>query len=129
MKRLTIILFLLIPLISYSQNVVKTETTSNKYKNETAATTGDTLARVGVTTDAGGNIIHGSFLVGVLIGTHVASDTLIFKNGLGTVSTMILGSTASGTPLFVPIQARCDTSIIFIKKKTSDATVIYRYNY
>lgn len=77
--------------------------------------------RVGV------NSVWGSYVVGIMFGEPVASDTVIIKNGRGTVATVV--NTTDVKPYYLPIEARCDTSIIFIQKKASKTTFIYRQNY
>jgi len=114
---------------SFAQLAVRTETASNKYKYRVTATTGDTIYTHASLGDSSSGV-HGVFgyVVGVLFGSPVASDTVIIKNGLGTVATIIQPETGM-VPLFYPIGAKLDTSLIFIQKKASATTLIYRIGY
>jgi hypothetical protein len=129
MKRVFFII-LFIPMFLYSQQAVKTESAGGKYKNYISSTSGDTLITQAPTV-TGSSILYtgmSGFVVGVLVGSPVASDTIIIKNGVGVVAQIILP--ASGlSPYYIPIGARVDTSLIFTQKKTSNTTLIYRTNY
>ena len=114
--------------ISLSQTQIFTQDASNKYKNYTAATTGDTLI-TRAAKPSGSSIRHqllGSYLVGISINTAVTSDTVIIKNGTGVVATIILGTVTNSLPMYVPMPTNLDTSLIVVKKKTSDITVFYQ---
>lgn len=118
MKR---ILFLLVVCSSFavSQVAVKTEVASQRYWHSSAATTGDTLTYSTLNTT-------GRFLGTVVINTAVSQDTIIFKNGTGTVATIIFTSSPPVIPLSLEYNVRCDTSLILIKKKASDITIGWR---
>lgn len=135
MKKL---LFLLIFCLSYSfaQTQIFTQDASNKYKYYSAATTGDTLVTK-TAAPSGSSIVNpsmgGAYLVGIMIGKPVSMDTIIIKNGVGTVATIILDSVYTavpsyhaGIPYFIPIPTRLDTSLIYIQKKASLVTLIYQ---
>jgi hypothetical protein len=74
--------------------------------------------------------VTGKYLVGILVGTNIASDSIIVKEGSATLSTMVFGSTASNTPIWIPLNCAIDSaSFSVFKAKASDITVIYRKNY
>jgi hypothetical protein len=119
--------------LSQSQLNVKTEASGGKYKNYSSAQVGDTILRASSTVVLGSstpavNFGISGYVVGVLIGSPVASDTIIIKNGVGIVTQIILP--ASGlSPYYIPIGARLDTSMIYIQKKASNVSLIYRTSY
>lgn len=133
MKRILFILGLSVSMLTLgvAQMSVRTETTSNLYKYYSAATTGDTLYTTAAQVNGGGVDYvsqQGGSVVGILIGEPVASDTTILKNGEGTIATIV--QLASGAvPAYYPIPARADTSLIFIQKKASKTTLIFRIKY
>lgn len=123
------ILFLLVFLsVGFSQQPVKTENAQNKYKNYTALTTGDTIYTF-ASAASGSSIRHSTmssgYIVGLFIGSPVASDTIIIKNGVGQVLMLIQPSTGM-IPQYYPVGIRVDTSLIYIQKKASVSTLIYR---
>ncbi len=135
MKKLLFLLIFCLS-ISFSQTQIFTQDASNKYKYHSSATTGDTLV-IKTAAPSGSSITNpsmgGAYLVGLLIGSPVSKDTLIIKNGVGTVATIILDSVYTavpsyhaGVPYFIPIPTRLDTSLIYIQKKASLVTVIYQ---
>lgn len=115
-----VLFLLLLPAFLYSQTSVRTESTSNLYKYHSALTAGDTIVTVGGST-------YGAYVVGIVFGEPVASDTVIIKNGVGVVVTIV--NTTDVKPYYLPLEMRCDTSIIYIQKKASKATIIYRKNF
>jgi hypothetical protein len=139
MKNL-LLLFVLLPLLAMSQAPVKTEAASNRYKFYNAATTGDTVFTSATSVASGSSIenygVRG-YLVGALVGTPVSNDTLIIKGGSGVVSQVVLDSTTTITggntkytmPFFIPIGVKLDTMLIYIQKKTSSVTLIFRTGY
>lgn len=114
---------LMVVAVSYGQLAVRTEDASNIYEYHSALTTGDTMVIVGTTTYKNA-IVRGLYLVGVQFGKPVASDTTIILNGLGTVLYVV--QTSDVKPYFIPLGCRADTSLIFIQKKASFTTLIYR---
>ncbi|MBE3139917.1 MAG: hypothetical protein IMZ53_04945, partial [Thermoplasmata archaeon] len=110
-KILWIFLLVLIPILVTAQ-------TSNTYWRADTAVTSKTLYTNGTSSVVGGWLDRISF------GVCVASDTVIIRNGVDTVANIILGSTAPA-PFTIQYGCRLDTSLIIIKKKTSDITVIY----
>lgn len=119
------VLMLMIIATSYGQLSVRTENASNIYSYHSALTTGDTIVTVGTTTyGTPAFIIRGLYLVGIQFGKPVASDTTIILNGLGTVLYVV--QTSDVKPYFIPLGCRIDTSLIFIQKKASFTTLIYR---
>jgi len=71
-----------------------------------------------------------SFLVGIIIGTSIASDSLVFINGAtsgDTVYTCNGGATALLSGVYIPINAQIssDTLCVYRKKNTA-ITYIYR---
>lgn len=123
MKRLLALVVILIVGFAMvnAQTAVKTEAVSNLYKNYSAATAGDTLNTVKTTSEK-------QYLVGIIISAPVASDTIIVKNGTGTVVNLIEPAAAPFV-YYLPIGCHVDTSIVYIQKKTSNATLIYRKTY
>lgn len=124
----------LIPLAYLFQTAVKTETASNKYVYHSALTVGDTIftkaaAVTGSSVLSANTAVTGE-LVGLSITEPVSRDTIILKNGAGTIVQIVLDSvytTARSTaPLFLPFPTRLDTSLIFIQKKGSKSTLFYR---
>jgi len=113
-----------------AQEIVRTETPSNKYKYYYNATT-DTIFTLAATVASGSSTKYygvGGFLVGIMVGNPVASDTIIIKNATDTVAQIIQPSSGL-SPQYYPIGARLDSSCIFIQKKTSRSTIIFRRNY
>ena len=136
MKRIIGLIIALILLVwhsGYGQNNVRTEYASDRYKRYFVSTTGDTLFTIDTTHKAGTSIQSAG--IGVLghiirlsIGTPIASDTIILKNGADTLYKLIEPASAP----FVynaEIDARADSSLIFIQKKSSGTTVVYRLRY
>lgn len=109
----------------------RTETASNHYKYHNAATTGDTLTVLASTIASGSSIKYyntAGFVVGIRIGYPVASDTIIIKSGVDTVYKLI--QPASAPFIYnAEIQTHVDTSLIFVQKKNSHSTLIYRQRY
>lgn len=134
MKRTILFIVWLIFLLwntSYSQTAVRTESASGKYVYITAATDGDTIFTISTTEPSGTAIRNfGSrgYIVGVLIGEPVASDTIIVKNAASTVATIV--QPASGiSPQYYPLGVMMDSSCIVIQKKASKTTFIYRLRF
>ena len=138
MKNFFLLMFL-VPMLVMSQAPVRTEDASNRYKNYSAATTGDTIFVSASSIAVGSSIPNyntAGYLVGLLIGLPVSKDTIQIKNGLGTVFYTILDSTYTGepnvrytTPIYIPLHTRLDTSLIYIQTKTSNVTLFYRLKY
>ena len=120
MKR--ILILALLCLFAFSIALAQTGTVdpnrTNSWKNYTAATTGDTVT----SRDAKGNT---PYLVSLVFNTNVGSDTVIIKDATRTVLTLIHPSTAPAA-FTLPVNALLDTSLILVKKKTSNVTLIYR---
>jgi len=133
MKRICLIVFLIaIPCLLLAQQQVRTEATNNRTKFYSAATTGDTVFKkaayvAGTNTPQAYCAIVGA-LDGILVGSPVASDTIIVKNGLGTVLQIIIPA-SNAIPTYWSLETRLDTSLIFIQKKTSATTLFWRPNY
>jgi len=124
------ILLLLIPVTLYTQSV-RTETASNKAIYRAALTSGDTIFTTATSKASGSairNINTAGFVVGVLVGEPVASDTIIIMNGAGVVATIVQPSTGM-IPQYYPLQFMMDTSCIFIQKKASKSTLTYRLRF
>lgn len=133
MRTLIAFCFLLVfPALLFSQASVRTEAASNRYKNYSAATTGDTLftkaAAVNGSAIPTANTGVSGYIERLVVGTAVASDTLILKNGLGTVLQVILASSGQ-LPVSIEVGARLDTSLVYVQKKASNVSVIYRTGY
>jgi len=135
----TIIFLILVSfMMAFSQSSVRTETASNKYKYYSTAQTGDTLftKAAAVSGSSIPDVNTVGALVGIVIGTPVSKDTITILNGVGTVFQTILDSVYTGAPnvrytfpLSISLPARLDTSLIYIQKKTSSVTLIYRLKY
>lgn len=116
---------------AYAQTAVRTETASNKYLYYNAATLGDTVLTT-ATSIAGGSAIRNyntrGFVVGIKIGAPIASDTIILKNGVDTVYYLVQPASAPFV-YGVDLNTGLDTSLVFIQKKNSRSTLIYRLRY
>ena len=132
MKRILFILFILCLVynVSYTQTSVRTETTGNRYETLIAASTGDTVIYIG-TKPAGSAIVNdgtSGFIVGIAIGTPVASDTIIIKNATETVYQLIQPASAPFV-YNVDLNVKVDSMFVIIQKKASVATYKYRLKY
>jgi hypothetical protein len=128
MKRMCFVLILfLLPYALLAQANVRTEAAQNKYEVYSAATTLDTIVVKAALGDSCTAIYKGrtAYLVGVFIGSPVASDTVTIKNGAGTVTQIILPSSGNA-PAYYQFGVRLDTSLVYSQKKASHVTVIYR---
>jgi hypothetical protein len=122
-----VLLLVLVPITTYGQVSVKTQDASNLYYRKIFATAGDTIFQKAAAVSGTAVRFSGvtGFVVGVLVGTPLASDSIFIKNGKDTVTQITMP--ASGlSPYYIPIGARLDTSLIMIKKTTSNVTIIYR---
>jgi len=109
------------------QQAVRTESASNLYANYTTAVTDTIFTKA--TKPLGSNIRHDNVtgqIVRIVFNTITASDTIQIKNGSGSVGQVVFGLTPPAYPLAIDFDTRVDTSLVVIKKKTSDITVIYR---
>ncbi len=124
---LCILSFVLLSCLAYSQVSVRTEDASNLYYHRSTATAGDTIFTKAAQASGGGvdHVGVTGYVVRLSIGIPVASDTIILKNGAGTIYQLIQPSDTA----FVygaELGTRLDTSLVVVQKKTSDITLIYR---
>lgn len=133
---------LLLPLLVLAQAPVKTENASNRFKFYNAATTGDTVFTSASSVASGSSIANYNtrgYLVGVLIGTPVSKDVITLKGGAGTIAVITLdtvytaastgSSTRYTTPIWVPLNVKLDTMLIYIQTKASNSTLFFRTGY
>jgi hypothetical protein len=118
--------------IALSQLDVKTEMVNNHKKYYSALTAGDTLSTI-LALPAGTSCKYtlqtsGGCVVGILVGSPVASDTITLKDSYSTVAQIILPATGL-SPQYYPINARFDSTIIYSQKKASGSTLIWRNKY
>lgn len=100
---------------------VKTENANNQYKFYSAAATDTLISSTAMSA--------GSYIVGLAVGTPVDADSIYILNGAGTVFYAVIDNAANDIrPYFVPLGVRVDTSLIYVQKKTSKVTLIYRTN-
>jgi len=112
MKKL-LFLVLLCSTVALSQTQVFDQNASNKfihYKTNVALTNIFTVP---------------TYLVGIVINTHVTNDVMTVRAGTDTVAHIVLGATALTYPVFVPLSTNVDT-LSFSKSSTSDVTIIYQ---
>ena len=100
----------------YAQVAVRTEGPSGLKKHIHIAKT-DTV------TDA-------KFFVGLTVNTSVAADSIIIRSGTvaDTVAIIVFGASPPAYPFYVQYGVKVD-SLVTIKKKGSDITLIYRTGY
>lgn len=116
MKR-TVFLLLFIPMLLAAQNVT-TETTRNRFTHHDGPASTDTISTTS-------RVVK--FLVGVVINTSVASDSIYICQSTDTIAVIRLGSTAPANPIFVPYHVVIDSPFVIISRiKTSDVTSIWR---
>lgn len=74
-------------------------------------------------------LVTAKYIEGIIIGTPIDAGTVTIASGVAVQDTFVvltLGATAPAYPIYIPIQARCDSATISVTEAGMKTTVIYQ---